>query len=50
MILVAIFIRAVTLEGAFTGIIYFFNPEWEKLTDAKVIMVNSLIGVFYCFK
>lgn len=36
VILVTIFIRAITLEGASTGMIYFFKPKWEKLADAKV--------------
>lgn len=36
VILFAILIRSVTLEGAGQGILYFISPRWEKLKEAKV--------------
>lgn len=36
IILVALLIRALTLEGAFAGIIYFVQPDWKMLLTAKV--------------
>ncbi|XP_030768074.1 sodium-dependent nutrient amino acid transporter 1-like [Sitophilus oryzae] len=36
VILVSLLVRAVTLEGAATGILYFINPKWEMLLSAKV--------------
>lgn len=36
VILVAMLIRSVTLDGAADGILYFVKPRWEKLADANV--------------
>lgn len=36
IILAALLIRAVTLEGSREGILYFVQPQWSKLADAKV--------------
>lgn len=36
VILLAMLVRAVTLDGAATGILYFIRPNWAKLADAKV--------------
>ncbi|KAF5304937.1 hypothetical protein FQA39_LY18987 [Lamprigera yunnana] len=36
VIMIAILIRAVTLNGAVTGILYFITPEWNKLATAEV--------------
>ncbi|KAJ8986156.1 hypothetical protein NQ317_005629 [Molorchus minor] len=36
VILGSLLIRAVTLEGAGMGILYFVEPQWEKLLSAKV--------------
>lgn len=36
VILITLLIRAVTLEGAVDGIIFFLKPEWNKLLDTKV--------------
>ncbi|KAJ8957365.1 hypothetical protein NQ318_004844, partial [Aromia moschata] len=36
VILGSLLIRAVTLEGAGQGILYFVQPKWEKLLSAKV--------------
>ncbi|KAK4874050.1 hypothetical protein RN001_013410 [Aquatica leii] len=36
VILCALLIRAVTLEGSVKGILYFIRPQWNKLLKAKV--------------
>lgn len=36
VVLFALLIRSVTLEGAGTGILYFVEPKWEMLLSAKV--------------
>ncbi|CAG9774078.1 unnamed protein product [Ceutorhynchus assimilis] len=36
VIILALLLRAVTLEGSGTGILYFITPRWDKLLDAKV--------------
>lgn len=40
VVLLALLIRAVTLTGSGTGILYFISPDWAKLLDAKVIYQN----------
>lgn len=36
VIIAALFVRAVTLEGAGTGIMYFLTPQWSELLNPKV--------------
>ncbi|ODM92807.1 Sodium-dependent nutrient amino acid transporter 1, partial [Orchesella cincta] len=36
VVLIILLIRGVTLEGAWDGIVYFINPQWEKMLEAKV--------------
>ncbi|KAF5287922.1 hypothetical protein FQA39_LY15626 [Lamprigera yunnana] len=36
VILLILLTRAVTLEGSAKGVLYFLNPQWEKLLKAKV--------------
>lgn len=36
IVLVTLLIRAVTLDGAVDGIIFFLKPNWAKLLDLKV--------------
>jgi len=36
IVLLILLVRGVTLEGAGTGIKYFFEPQWDKLYDVKV--------------
>lgn len=36
VVLIILLIRAVTLEGAVDGILFFLTPKWEKLLDAQV--------------
>ena len=37
LVLIALLIRSVTLEGALDGIIFFLNPQWSELLNLKVI-------------
>ncbi|KAH1025089.1 hypothetical protein HUJ05_009886 [Dendroctonus ponderosae] len=46
VVLLALLIRAVTLEGSGTGILYFINPKWDKLLDAKV-WYNAVTQCFF---
>ncbi|XP_053608028.1 sodium-dependent nutrient amino acid transporter 1-like [Plodia interpunctella] len=36
VVLIILLIRAVTLEGASKGILFFLTPEWEKILEIKV--------------
>lgn len=36
VIILVLLIRAVTLEGAWNGIIYFIKPRWDKILEPKV--------------
>ncbi|XP_013107991.2 sodium-dependent nutrient amino acid transporter 1 isoform X1 [Stomoxys calcitrans] len=36
VILLVLLIRALTLPGAFDGVLFFLTPQWDKLLDAKV--------------
>lgn len=36
IILIILLIRSVTLEGASTGIIYFFKPQWDRILEPSV--------------
>jgi solute carrier family 6 amino acid transporter-like protein 5/7/9/14 len=36
VVMIALLIRGVTLPGAGEGVLYFFEPQWEKLLDATV--------------
>ena len=44
MVLFALFIRGVTLEGASDGIKFYLNPDFEKLKDPEVL--NKLHFIF----
>jgi solute carrier family 6 (neurotransmitter transporter, glycine) member 5/9 len=35
-VLITLLIKALTLEGAWDGIKFFFSPKWEKILEAKV--------------
>lgn len=47
VVLLALLIRAVTLEGSGMGILYFFNPKWEKLLDAKVRSKLDVLDILH---
>ena len=52
VILVALLIRAVTLEGAATGIFYFITPEWSKLLEPTVwyaAVTQCFFSLSVCF-
>lgn len=36
VVLIALLVRSVTLDGAMDGIIYFFKPKWSELLNPKV--------------
>lgn len=36
VIMLVLLVRAVTLEGASTGIIYFFKPQWDRILEPQV--------------
>lgn len=35
-IMIALLVRAVTLEGASKGILFFLTPQWHELSNPKV--------------
>lgn len=36
VIMIILLIRAVTLDGAIDGIIYFLKPQWDKILEPQV--------------
>ncbi|XP_046747573.1 sodium-dependent nutrient amino acid transporter 1-like [Diprion similis] len=52
IIMIALLIRAVTLEGAIDGIIFFIKPNWEKLFDPNVwyaAVTQCFFSLSVCF-
>ena len=52
IIMISLLVRAVTLEGAVNGIIFFINPNWEKLFDAHVwyaAVTQCFFSLSVCF-
>ncbi|XP_020706820.2 sodium-dependent nutrient amino acid transporter 1-like [Athalia rosae] len=52
IIMIALLIRAVTLEGAINGIIFFIKPNWEKLFDPNVwyaAVTQCFFSLSVCF-
>ncbi|XP_067684920.1 sodium- and chloride-dependent GABA transporter ine-like [Haliotis asinina] len=45
VVLVILLIRGLTLDGAMNGILFFIEPKWEQLLDAKV-WVNAAAQTF----
>lgn len=41
VIMVILLIRSVTLDGASTGIIYFFKPQWDRILEPQVTLHQS---------
>lgn len=44
VVIFVLLIRAVTLEGAMKGIIFFLKPKWEELLNPKV---NKLFPIYH---
>lgn len=36
IVMLVLLVRALTLPGAFDGVLYFLKPQWDKLLDAQV--------------
>lgn len=36
VIMLVLLVRALTLPGAFDGVMFFLTPKWDKLLDARV--------------
>ncbi|RWS28887.1 sodium- and chloride-dependent GABA transporter 1-like protein, partial [Leptotrombidium deliense] len=48
VILLILFFRGVTLEGASKGLLFFISPKWEKLLEAKV-WVSAATQVLFSY-
>lgn len=48
LILLILFIRGITLEGAFHGLNYLFTPDWNKLTESRV-WVSAATQVLFSY-
>ncbi|XP_076640889.1 sodium-dependent nutrient amino acid transporter 1 [Halictus rubicundus] len=51
-IMIALLVRAVTLEGSVTGIIFLFKPTWSKILDPAVwyaAVTQSFFSLGVCF-
>lgn len=46
VIMITILVRAVTLEGAVDGIVFFFRPQWDLLLTAKV-WKEAIVQIFF---
>ncbi|XP_076293223.1 sodium-dependent nutrient amino acid transporter 1 [Lasioglossum baleicum] len=52
VIMISLLIRAVTLEGAMNGIVFFIKPNWSKLFEAKVwyaAVTQCFFSLSVCF-
>lgn len=45
VIMLILFVRAVTLPGAVNGIIYLYQPQWDQLLNAKVNIFNEFFSM-----
>ena len=39
-VLIALLVRGVTLDGAANGILYYVRPDWSKLLDGNVSIIQ----------
>ena len=46
VVLILLFIRGLMLDGAFTGIAFFFTPDWVKLLSVRV-WTDAASQIFY---
>lgn len=52
VVMISLLVRAVTLEGAVNGIIFFIKPDWSKLFDANVwyaAVTQCFFSLSVCF-
>lgn len=52
VIMIALLVRAVTLEGAGNGILFFVTPNWDKLWDPNVwyaAITQCFFSLSVCF-
>lgn len=52
VVIITLLIRAVTLEGAVDGIVFLFEPTWEKILDPSVwyaAVTQSFFSLGVCF-
>lgn len=47
VIMITLLIRAVTLEGAGQGMLFFIKPKWEKLLSADVSTSSPIFSTYY---
>ena len=46
-LLIGVFLwRALTLDGAEIGLKYFFQPKWELLLHAEVVIRNIFLAIY----
>lgn len=46
VIMITLFVRAVTLEGSADGILFFLKPQWSELLNPKV-WNEAIVQLFY---
>lgn len=48
--MITLLLRAVTLEGALKGILFFLTPQWHELSNPKVIfeyLLGNCVSVYF---
>ncbi|XP_039432687.1 sodium- and chloride-dependent glycine transporter 2-like [Culex pipiens pallens] len=46
VVLIMLFVRGITLPGSYTGIMYYLEPDWEKLKSAQ-IWGDAAVQIFF---
>lgn len=50
--MITLLIRALTLEGAYNGVLFFLRPDWSRLTEADVwyaAITQCFFSLSVCF-